>query len=145
MERIAARFAPLARRRGIALDYSVPDDAVTISADPTQAQQALANVVQNAIQYNNEDGHVAVVLENSESGQADIRVRDDGPGVPDEQWPRLTERMFRGDEARQRRPGGTGLGLAIAAEVAEAHGWSLSFTHVEPHGFEVRISVPAQD
>jgi len=145
VERTTARFTPLARRREISLDFSVPDDAVRIEADPTQALQALANVVQNAIQYNNPGGHVAIILDKSDGGPAGIRVRDDGPGVPEELWPRLTERLFRGDEARRRRPGGTGLGLAIAAQVAEAHGWGLSFAAVEPQGLEVRLSLQAKD
>ena len=115
-------------------------DPLTVAADPTQLQQALANVVQNAIQYNEAGGHVAVVLE--WTGGAErwrIVIRDDGPGVPAELWPRLTERLFRGDEARARRPGGMGLGLAITAQVMEAHGWTLEFDQVEPQGLEVRI------
>jgi signal transduction histidine kinase len=66
-------------------------------------------------------------------------VIDGGPGVPEDQLARLTERAFRLEEARSRAPEGLGLGLSIALVVAERHGLSLSLRRSEHGGLEVEL------
>ncbi|MCA9680566.1 MAG: sensor histidine kinase, partial [Myxococcales bacterium] len=82
-----------------------------------QLEQALGNLVLNAIRYNHEGGHVAVVLEQAGEGFS-LRVIDDGPGIPEADRRRLMARGARGDAARTREPRGQGLGLAIVFRVA---------------------------
>jgi signal transduction histidine kinase len=96
-------------------------------------------VVHNAIRHNRRGGHVAVVLDEDGPGGFVLRVADDGPGVPAEQLPRLGERRFRTVEARQRHPEGLGLGLSIARDVAERHGFTLSFAAGPPSGLVVEL------
>ena len=143
IERIASRARSFARRRGIELEVSVPDAPVLARCDAVAAEQAFGNVVQNAITYGDAGGHVAVLLETSE-GTFTVRVIDDGPGVAPTEIPRLTERTFRSDVARQRDPRGSGLGLAITSEVCARCGWELSFTQESPRGLNVRISGPLE-
>ena len=71
-----------------------------------------------------------------------VSVTDDGPGVPAEDLRRLTERWFRGSDARTRRPDGKGLGLAIAAESLKRLGLTLQFSAMSPSGLRADILIP---
>jgi len=140
VERVFARHAPFARQRSIELNHAVPEGETHVLGDVTLLEQAIGNLVHNAIRYNHEAGHVAVVLERGgETFRA--RVLDDGPGIPEGELRRVEERGFRGDEARSRHPHGLGLGLHIARDVAERHGFVLHFHAREP-GLEVSIEGP---
>ena len=137
VERVVARHAPIAKQTSVSLDHAVPDSA-TVKADLTLMEQLVSNLVHNAVRYNEAGGHVAVVLE-LDAGRFRIRVLDDGPGVPESELARLGERRFRGDAARTRQTKGSGLGLAIARDVAERHGFTLSFEANEPRGLVVTL------
>jgi signal transduction histidine kinase len=136
--RVASRARVFARRRGIALDVAVPDGALDVRCEAVAAEQAVTNVVENAIAYGEPGGHIAIVLER-EGGAFTLCVEDDGPGVAPTELPRLGERTFRSDDARQRDPRGSGLGLAITNEVCTRCGWRLAFETVEPKGLRVSI------
>jgi signal transduction histidine kinase len=141
VERVAARARILARRGGVALELARPDEAVPAACDPVAAEQAIGNVIDNAVAYGDRGGHVAVVLERSSGtgGGFTLCIEDDGPGVAPKELPRLGERTFRSDEARARDPRGSGLGLAITAEVCARCGWSLAFEPASPRGLRVTI------
>jgi len=136
--RIVDRARILARRRHIELELSVPDGAVRVQCNEVAVEQALTNVVDNAVAYGDPNGHVAVVLGACDDG-FDLEIMDDGPGVPPASLPRLGQATFRSDEARQRDPRGSGLGLAITAEVCARIGWSLAFAALEPRGLRVHV------
>jgi signal transduction histidine kinase len=143
VRRAVARHAPIARGRGVSLDQATPEGAVVVTGDATLLEQAVSNLVHNAVAYGDAGGHVAVVLQVPRSnGRFFLRVLDDGPGLPPEDLARATERSFRGREARTRRPGGEGLGLAIVREVVERHGFELTLGAMEPHGLRVEIQGP---
>lgn len=128
VSRVVARHCQMARAQGVSLDFSVPDPALIIQSDPTLLEQALSNLVDNAVRYNHADGHVAVLLDREGAGDGfRLSVTDDGPGISAEELSRLTTRWFRGSDARTRRPDGKGLGLAIAAESVNRLGMTLSF------------------
>jgi signal transduction histidine kinase len=141
VERVVARARYFAKNRGITLDAARPDRHVLARCHPTAAEQAITNMVENAIAYGDPGGHVAVVLESDEAGFT-LMVVDDGPGVLPAELPRLGERTFRSDEARQRDPSGSGLGLAITSEICERCGWKLSFERQEPRGLGVKMAGP---
>jgi signal transduction histidine kinase len=137
--RVIGRNAPYADKRDVSLEHAVPSTPTLVQADVTLIEQALSNVVHNAIRYNRADGHVAVVLETA--GDAfTLRVVDDGPGLLAAELARITERGFRGDRARSRHPTGTGLGLAITKDVCIRHGYELSFAQPDEGGLSVTIS-----
>lgn len=89
-------------------------------------EQAVVNLVDNAVKYSSEGQTVYVEAQRVEAQRADsevvIRVRDHGCGIGPEHLPRLFERFYRVDKARSRKLGGTGLGLAIVKHIAQAHG-----------------------
>ncbi len=138
LERAVARHRPMAESRGLSLDVGVPESEVAVDGDVTLLEQAIGNLVHNAVRHNSTGRHVAVTLERAGT-EFVLRVIDDGPGVDDEQLARLADRRFRTDAARQRDPDGQGLGLAIAREVAERHGFSLTFARPSAGGFEASL------
>jgi signal transduction histidine kinase len=143
VERVVSRLEPLAEQKEIDLNWAAPPDGLDAQCDSTLVEQALSNFVQNALQYNAPGGHVSVILERAVSKTAgtgfELRVIDDGPGVPEDTLGQLTERSFRADEARTRQPGGQGFGLSIARRVCELHGWELALGNRVEGGLEVNV------
>jgi two-component system phosphate regulon sensor histidine kinase PhoR len=142
-----------ATQRGISLEQEIAPDAL-VYADADRLEQALLNLVDNAIKYTPRGGRVKVTarrLSGAElTGQArgegsfvEIAVADTGIGVPEPDLPRLTERFYCVDKARSRDLGGTGLGLAIVKHIVQAHGGWMRIESKLNHGTTVRLCLPA--
>ncbi|MCA9553549.1 MAG: HAMP domain-containing histidine kinase, partial [Myxococcales bacterium] len=142
VDRVVARHRAMAVERGVELVSGVPEAPVLVDADLTFIEQAVSNVVYNAIHYNRVDGHVAVVLDRTSPGFL-LRVLDDGPGIPGAELHRLVERGFRGNAARGRGTSGHGLGLHITHTVAKLHGFGLEFENRPEGGLQVSLHGPA--
>jgi signal transduction histidine kinase len=99
------------------------------------------NLVENAIRHNEPDGWFRVQTAEA-GGEATLTIANGGPGVSDEDAPRLFDRFFRADASRSRRTGGTGLGLSIVKSVVEAHGGSVVAVPLTDGGLDVRVSLP---
>ncbi len=117
-----------AEEKGIGLQKQVPPTLPTVWGDAERIQRVIVNLTDNAIKYNEEGGTVSLHAQPTGSGDVEIRVVDDGIGIPSEHLPRLTERFYRVDKSRSRNQGGTGLGLAIVKHILGAHDRDL---HVE--------------
>jgi signal transduction histidine kinase len=128
----------------LTLESAVPGRATHVFGDPTFTEQALTNLVGNALRYNREGGNVAVVLD-IDAGGFTLRVLDDGAGLSDESMARVLERGQRGDSARTRDPMGQGLGLSIVARVATAQHWSFRLYRGDPTGLVAELSGPLSD
>jgi signal transduction histidine kinase len=132
-ERFEGRALELGRRIRIA-----PDQPIVVEADPLRLQQALGNLVENAIVH----GSGAITLSTSHrDGLVELHVLDDGPGFPEDFVGRAFDRFSRADEARAR--GGTGLGLSIVELIAEAHGGTVGAANRPGGGADVWLGVPA--
>ena len=142
VQRAAERHRPMAHMRGIELEYGVPEPILLTRGDLTLIEQAVSNVIQNAVRYNNEGGHVAVILESPRDrpGAFSIQVIDDGPGIAADEMDKIAERRFRGEAARSRNPEGSGLGLNITRDVAERHGMDLTFRESAYGGLHVELA-----
>jgi signal transduction histidine kinase len=140
--RVLAALAPIADAAGVTLTSAVPKTPAVITGDPVLLERAVANLVDNAILYNQPGGRVAVEIAQYERhGRFSLRVTDTGQGVSDEEFTGLNAiRRFRGDEGRARRPGVPGLGLAVAREVAERFGFGLELRRPAAGGFEVELA-----
>ncbi len=133
---VAARFETRAREHGREVRYEETD--VVLDADPVRVEQALGNLVDNALAY----GAGPVVLYAADAdGLVGLHVVDEGGGFPDGFVERAFDRFSRADEARGR--GGTGLGLSIVDLVARAHGGSAGAQNRPGGGADVWIAVPS--
>src|SRR6267142_1733190 len=102
---------------------------LSLRADSNRLEQVLANLIENAIKYGRPNGNVNIEAGPAPDGFVEIRVTDDGPGIPREALERIFERFYRVDKARSREQGGTGLGLSIVKHIVQTHGgkvWAKS-------------------
>ena len=119
----------------------LPDIAPTLPVygDREMFQQAVANLLDNALKFSPPDGQI-VLRAVPEAGGARIEVRDQGPGIPEADRARATERFFRGESARSTP--GSGLGLALVQAVATLHGGTLVLSDNHP-GLRAVLHLPA--
>jgi two-component system, OmpR family, phosphate regulon sensor histidine kinase PhoR len=131
---------PKAEAKNIRLRQTCPRSLLA-PVSPPLLEQAVVNLIDNAVKYSQEDSTVDVILE-STSDELVISVVDRGLGVAREHLPRLFERFYRVDSARSRDLGGTGLGLAIVKHIAQIHGGRVSVDSVVGQGSTFRIHLP---
>jgi signal transduction histidine kinase len=113
-------FAAPYRAKGVELHSDIAPGLPELWADPQRLDQVLANLLTNALRHTEAGGTVRVVATNA-GGSVRIQVSDDGDGIAAEHLPRLFERFYRADAARDRAHGGSGIGLAIAKALVDAH------------------------
>ncbi len=136
LRRIAARFARRSREAKRAIEVEAPE-ALRLEADAARLEQALGNLVDNALNY----GLGSVRISAAEhDGWIELHVIDDGAGFPPAFLPRAFDRFARADDARS--GGGTGLGLTIVDAVARAHGGFAQVANREGGGADVWLSLP---
>ncbi len=140
LEAVARRYQQAASRRGVGL--AVRPGEARLQGDRDRLEQALGNLVDNAVKYTPPGGRVELGVE---AGGAEVRlvVEDTGPGVPPEHLPRIFERFYRADPSRSREEGGTGLGLAIAKHIALAHGGRVEACNRPEGGARFAVVLPA--
>jgi signal transduction histidine kinase len=134
------------------LQYHSPRHFPILYIDDSKIRQVLMNFIDNAIYYS-EPGTVIIVKLTVEDGDAVLRVRDTGIGVPKSEQAHLFTKFFRATNARKQRPDGTGVGLFLAKKVVDAHEGTVVFESVENEGstFGFRLpikklsDVPAED
>jgi signal transduction histidine kinase len=144
VQRVAGRHRPIARQLDVSLESAIPEEPLVVRADMTLLEQAVSNVVYNAVRHNRPGGHVAVILEPDEQAIFSLHVIDDGPGIAPEELSRIAQRGYRGDAARTRAPDGQGLGLHIAFRAIELHGYSMKLRASEHGGLEVLFTGRAE-
>lgn len=119
LDKIIYRLKPLALKKSIELCYK-SEGKFQFSFDVDKIQQAIINILHNAIKYTPENGKVNVHLY-SENKDMVIKISDTGIGIPKEHLPFIFDRFYRVDKARARGTGGTGLGLSISAQIVNLH------------------------
>ena len=119
----------------------VGDGALSTEVNVPLLEQAVVNLIDNAIKYSTTRGTVEVAAEGT-GDRVVIHVRDRGVGIEPEHLPRLFERFYRVDRARSRQLGGTGLGLAIVKHIAIAHGGTVDVKSEPGAGSDFSIVLP---
>jgi signal transduction histidine kinase len=116
-----------------------PDEDFVIVGDPVALRRLFENLLENARRYGG--GKITVRVVATEGGR-DVRIEDDGPGLPEDQLETLFQPFQRGENSRNRATGGTGLGLGIARAIAKAHGASLYLENRPEGGLAAVVRVP---
>jgi signal transduction histidine kinase len=123
---------------GVTLDMA---PALPMYGDQALLQQAVANLLDNAVKFSPQGQSVSVVAQPAATG-TEIVVTDHGPGIPPADRERATERFFRGEQARSTP--GAGMGLALVQAVAQLHGGSLGLGDAGP-GLRATLFVPVAE
>ncbi|MGO9567433.1 MAG: two-component system histidine kinase PnpS [Desulfomonilaceae bacterium] len=130
-----------AQVKNIKLEFEV-DDTIVAKINSTLLEQAIVNLVDNAVKYS-EPGQIVTVQAEKTGEEVVIRVVDEGCGIPRDHLERIFERFYRVDKARTRKVGGTGLGLAIVKHIASAHGGRITVQSSLGRGSTFSIYLPA--
>jgi two-component system phosphate regulon sensor histidine kinase PhoR len=137
-------LATSAETRGIQLSMELPERPAIVMGERESLEQALRNLLDNAVKYTPAGGRVSLRLW-QESGQVMAEVADTGIGIEPQHLNRIFERFYRVDKARSRELGGTGLGLAIVKHAAQAHGGDIEVTSQVGLGSRFRLRLPAAE
>lgn len=126
---------------------SVPEDLWAM-VNPQLVEQAISNLVVNAIKYSPAGKRVWVRARSLEPGRegaamVELAISDEGPGIGEEHLSRVFERFYRVDKARSREAGGTGLGLAIVKHIVHLHGGRVDVESAEGQGSTFRVALPS--
>lgn len=135
----------LARDRGVEIKVT-GEDAVRVAGDRDELTRAIENLVENALKYGGEGKRIDIVVRRapprSDGLEAQLIVRDYGPGIAPEHLPRLTERFYRVNVTASRAQGGTGLGLALVKHILARHGGRLTIESVQGNGATFTALLP---
>jgi two-component system, OmpR family, phosphate regulon sensor histidine kinase PhoR len=148
------RMRATAEQGGVTLAVDVPSELPAVLGDDDQLHQLFVNLIDNAIKYGGQGTAVRIeavplAAAPADSGPATgrpsvrISISDQGPGIAAEHLPRLTERFYRVEGARGRRPKGTGLGLAIVKYILRRHQGHLAIRSTPGAGSTFTVLLPA--
>jgi two-component system phosphate regulon sensor histidine kinase PhoR len=129
-----------ADEKQISLHNELPVE-LGVMGDADRLQQVFYNLIDNAIKYGRNQGAVHVTGHYND-GMAELRVQDNGPGIPPDSLDRVFERFYRVDRARSRDQGGTGLGLSIVKHIVHSHGGHVWAESVLGKGAIFHLTLP---
>jgi signal transduction histidine kinase len=133
LESLQADFSEMGGRVAIEGGAKAP-----YTGRPQALKRCLANLIENAVKY----GKSARVTVDDDDARLELRVLDEGPGIPPAELEKVFEPFYRVEGSRSRETGGTGLGLTIAKSIAEAHGGSLALRNRPEGGLEAVLVLP---
>lgn len=126
------------KQEGIALEYEPSDESIPeIPCDVARMRQVFLNILDNAAKHGG-DGKRIVASIGHEEGSVVVRIRDFGPGIPDEELPHVKMKFYKGSSKAR----GSGIGLAVCEEIVSMHGGSLRLENAAGGGTLVTISIP---
>jgi two-component system phosphate regulon sensor histidine kinase PhoR len=131
-----------AEQKQIEINQSCPDE-LQAKFDPSLLEQAVVNLLDNAIKYSDSGSMVSLKAVRYD-GSVRISIEDQGIGIAKKHLPRLFERFYRVDKARSRKLGGTGLGLAIVKHIAQAHGGRITVESKLGEGSTFTLELPVK-
>jgi signal transduction histidine kinase len=140
VEVTVASFQTVTTDHELELTHATPDELM-VMGDRDQLRQVLVILLDNAVRYTPAGGRIHVQAR-ADGREAVLTVHDTGIGIPEEALPRVFERFYRADDARNRQSGGVGLGLAIARELVTRHSGRISVTSTEGAGSTFTVRLP---
>ncbi|KEF42218.1 MAG: ATPase [Cyanobium sp. CACIAM 14] len=143
VQQVWAGLRPLAERRAVRLAMEA-DAPLAVQADGSRLHRAVLNLLDNAIRYSPDGGTVRVAMEAS-AGWCLLTVRDEGPGLSEDDLAHMFERFYRGDPSRGRSDrSGSGLGLAIVQQIAVTHGGRVQAANHPQGGAVLELLLPME-
>ena len=142
-EQVLRMMALLAEEKHVTLRLDAKENCL-VRAASGEVRQVLYNLTDNAVKYAGDGGEVRVTLAR-EGREVVLTVADNGPGIPQEDLPRVFERFYRVDKARSRAAGGTGLGLSIVHDTVEKQNGSVSAANGADGGAVFTVRWPAAE
>ncbi|WP_300668656.1 HAMP domain-containing sensor histidine kinase [Desulfoluna sp.] len=138
LEEIRDLFFYPAEEKHHGLDTHVPAELI-VNADYARLRQVLCNLMDNAIKYTPENGHITLCATQSEA-QLTLTITDTGIGIPAHDLPRIFDRLYRSDKSRSQK--GLGLGLSLVKAVVNAHNGSIEVNSSPDEGTTFRVNLP---
>ena len=129
-------ISALARDKNVNIEISGEG---TVDMEKDHAYELVKNLMENAVRYNEDGGHVFVSVD-EKADKVTLKVKDDGIGIDEDNQSRIFERFYRVNKSRSRETGGTGLGLSIVKHVAELYGAKLTLSSTLGAGTEITVS-----
>lgn len=139
MDQVVHDVEGMALSKSIEVQMQLEGDPYEIVADATRLYHALLNLVENAVKYSPPETNVTFAARFGEGG-AVIDVVDEGPGIPENDLPRIFEKYYRGSAVSEQQ--GNGLGLAVVRTIVEAHGGKISVRNRPRGGAQFTINLP---
>jgi two-component system, OmpR family, phosphate regulon sensor histidine kinase PhoR len=130
-----------ANAQEVEIDIQIQDDLPPLDVDALRMEQVILNLLENCVSYSNPPRRVVLAAALHE-GQMEVRVTDNGIGIPPADLPHIFERFYRVDKGRSRTSGGTGLGLSIVKHIIQAHGGTVHAESAFAKGTTIVLRLP---
>lgn len=140
---VAAELAPLLGAKRLHLDLALGEFPLSAKVDPLRLQQAVRNVLANAIKFSPEQGRLEVGGDLSVQGDILLWVRDHGPGIPEAELETIFDAFVQSSQTKD-GSGGTGLGLAISRKIMQAHGGTITARNMPDGGCQFELCLPSR-
>jgi signal transduction histidine kinase len=140
INRVLDLYQYVAEDKGIHFHFSVEKD-LNIDVDQSRMGQALSNLIDNAIKYSPDNSHIHIKAF-KDANRVIISIKDNGIGIPEEELPRIYDRLFRGEQVRTQR--GLGLGLNLVKAIVEAHEGRIEISSEPGKGSTFSIILPSK-
>jgi len=141
MEETMEECQSSAKLRSVSFTVKCPDSLPMISADPKLLRQVFTNLYSNAVRFSPKGGRILTVFSQEEQS-LEVHISDNGPGIPEEETPRLFERFYRPLSSQQRASSGTGLGLYLCRVILMGHGGAIRLQSQPGQGTTVIFTLP---
>jgi len=130
------------KKKNITVQVNLDQNNLNIVGDKDKLIEVFANLISNSIKYSDPDKNIYINSTQKSGERVEIKIKDEGIGIPQELLPRISERFFRVDSEKTRKVNGTGLGLAIVKHIIKQHRGEFSIQSSEGMGTEIKISLP---
>jgi len=139
---IAMSFESLSEKKDIILKVKSTNDNIELYYDKEKIEKVFTNLLSNAFKFTPEGGKITISLNETGNNSVEIKIKDTGIGIPQEELPKLFDRFYQVDSSHTRERGGTGLGLALTKELVELHLGSIKVESKEEKWTEVTVTLP---
>jgi two-component system sensor histidine kinase BaeS len=141
LEKTVTIFTPQAASKSVALTLKAENPEISVMVDAQRMEQVIGNLIGNSLRYVSGNGRIDLeILE--KQPDVEIKVIDNGPGVPEEELPFIFDRFWRVEKSRARVTGGAGLGLAISKQLVEGQGGHIMAQNRPEGGLVITITIP---